>query len=238
MHQESEEERERREEAAASDGDASGIAKAPADVDDEPRLSETLAFARDAQKGDDQAWDRLYVRCHRRIMAWLRHERLPLGFEREDVFQAVMQNVVRSIPRFRIDPYARFWGWLRTIFDNTLTDLWRSAGAAKRGKGREMVMRDCFGSSHGADPAVAGRELRQSVVARFREIEASWNQALSELPPKYRDVVVLRDQHALEYDEIAKRLGYNSGDTVRLVCHRGRQKLRVLLQRFDDGSHA
>jgi RNA polymerase sigma factor (sigma-70 family) len=199
-------------------------------------LTETLAYAQDAQAGSDAAWDRLYVLCHRRVMGWLSHERMPGGFDREDVFHAVMHNVVRSMPRFRIDPDARFWGWLRTIFDNTLTDIWRSAGAAKRGKGKEMLMRDCFGSDH-LDPGVAGREARQSVVARFREIEEGWNQALADLPSKYRDVVVLRDQHGLEYDEIAAELGYNSGDTVRLVCHRGRQKLRALLQRFDDSSH-
>ena len=216
--------------------DPSDATPPPAEpASDDASLSETLYFAREAQSGDDEAWDRLYVLCHRRVMTWLRNERLPIGFEKEDVFQAAMQNVVRSIPRFRIDPYARFWGWLRTIFDNTLTDLWRSAGAAKRGKGREMLMRDCFGSSHG-DPAVVGREIRQSVVARLKEVEAGWNAAITQLPDKYQQVVVLRDQHNLEYEDIAERLGYNSPDTVRLVCHRGRQKLRALLKRFDDRS--
>jgi len=69
-------------------------------------------------------------------------------------------------------------------------------------------------------------ELREMLLA-----------ALAELPPRQREVVVLRDVEGLEIAEIAEMLGLAEGN-VRVVLHRGRMRLRQLLEDYVAGRRA
>jgi RNA polymerase sigma-70 factor (ECF subfamily) len=55
-------------------------------------------------------------------------------------------------------------------------------------------------------------------------------QAIDELPPSYRTVLVLRDIEELDSDETAAMLGV-SPYAVKTRLHRARQALRTLLER-------
>lgn len=57
----------------------------------------------------------------------------------------------------------------------------------------------------------------------------SIEQALDQLPPIYREAVLLRDIEGLTYEEISHVLGQRLG-TVRSRIARGRERLRVLLE--------
>ncbi len=54
-------------------------------------------------------------------------------------------------------------------------------------------------------------------------------EALDQIPPYFREVVVLRDIQQLAYDEIAEITGLPMG-TVKSRINRGRTKLQVLLK--------
>ncbi|MFL6197377.1 MAG: RNA polymerase sigma factor [Thermoanaerobaculia bacterium] len=53
---------------------------------------------------------------------------------------------------------------------------------------------------------------------------------LARIPPVFREAVVLRDLEGLSYEEIAEVLGVRVG-TVRSRIARGREQLRILLER-------
>jgi RNA polymerase sigma-70 factor (ECF subfamily) len=53
--------------------------------------------------------------------------------------------------------------------------------------------------------------------------------ALDGLPPRQRQVVILRDLEGLSHDEACSVLGISAGNQ-RLLLHRGRSRLRELLE--------
>jgi RNA polymerase sigma-70 factor (ECF subfamily) len=74
-------------------------------------------------------------------------------------------------------------------------------------------------SSDGGDPAVRG-ELRTRV-----------QEALGQLPPRYREAVLLRDIEEWSYAEIAEALGCREG-TLKSRIGRGRELLRRALEAY------
>jgi RNA polymerase sigma-70 factor (ECF subfamily) len=62
--------------------------------------------------------------------------------------------------------------------------------------------------------------------------------ALVTLPERQRQVVVLRDLEGLSTPEVAQVLGLAEGN-VRVLLHRGRMRLRQLLEEYVSGrAHA
>ncbi len=76
-----------------------------------------------------------------------------------------------------------------------------------------------------ADPGRGPEELAVAADEGRRVMEG-----LSRVPPVFREAVVLRDLEGLSYEEIAEVLVVRVG-TVRSRIARGREQLRVLLER-------
>ena len=76
-----------------------------------------------------------------------------------------------------------------------------------------------------ADPGRGPEELAVAADEGRRVMEG-----LSRVAPVFREAVVLRDLEGLSYEEIAEVLGVRVG-TVRSRIARGREQLRVLLER-------
>ncbi len=64
-----------------------------------------------------------------------------------------------------------------------------------------------------------------------RELGHLIEKALEQLPPQYREVVVLRDIEGLSTEETARMLGISEG-AVRVRLHRARQALRKILDEY------
>jgi RNA polymerase sigma-70 factor, ECF subfamily len=66
-----------------------------------------------------------------------------------------------------------------------------------------------------------------------RMVAASWsqrlNEALDDLPPRQREVVVLRDMEGLDAAEVCQLLGLTEVNQ-RVLLHRGRSRLRSALE--------
>jgi RNA polymerase sigma-70 factor (ECF subfamily) len=126
----------------------------------------------------------------------------------EDAVQEAFLHAYRALDRFR--PDQAFGAWLHRIVANAALDLTR------RRKVRE------------AD------ELPETVASPFRDpaesddLRKKLHDALSELPPRQRAVIVLHDVEGYKHAEIGKTLGIPEG-TARSDLHYARARLREAL---------
>lgn len=133
---------------------------------------------------------------------------VPAGVQPEDVTQDVLVAMTSSIHRFRGE--ARFTTWFYALARNVAISHLR----------RHHRPVDPMGG----DEAVRSRRRLSSVVSERTVVQA----AVATLPPKFQDVVRLRDLQGLSYAEIAERTGLKK-TTVRSRLARGRAMLSTRL---------
>jgi RNA polymerase sigma-70 factor (ECF subfamily) len=128
----------------------------------------------------------------------------------EDLAQETFLRVFRSLGRFQPNGPARLSTWILTIAARlALNELRRT-------------------TSGDATFEPAGGE-RPDHAAERRSLGEAVRRAIDRLPPERRSVVVLREYHQLEYDEIASALEIDVG-TVKSRLARGRAELREALR--------
>ncbi|MDZ4673248.1 MAG: sigma-70 family RNA polymerase sigma factor [Gemmatimonadota bacterium] len=132
----------------------------------------------------------------------------------DDILQEAFFRAFKAIHTFRGD--SSFRGWLFRIAANAARDLHR------RGRRRGVVLSiDDHEIPDVADP---------SGEAEASEAEDALNGALGLLPPKQRDVFLLRAQQGLPYDEIAVTLGTTPG-AARVHYHHAVKRLKEAMTR-------
>ena len=132
-----------------------------------------------------------------------------------DVMQDAYLRAFRSIKRFRGD--ARFSTWMYRITANCA-----ATHLAKRAKGRteELSLDEPVADMR---PEVDPEQVAEAGLLRDRVTDA-----LAELPPRLRAVVVLRDVYDLPHEAIANELGITEA-AAKVRLHRARRKLRERL---------
>jgi len=145
----------------------------------------------------------------------------------EDLVQETFLNVFRYLPRFRYE--TRFKNWLYRIATSVcLKRKRRSRYAPERelsleeflpGKGDELPSRI---------PAWASRPLEQVLN---EELAKRIREAISELPEKYRMVMVLRDIEGFSTDETSQIMEI-SLSSVKVRLHRARLFVREQLKDY------
>jgi RNA polymerase sigma-70 factor (ECF subfamily) len=142
-----------------------------------------------------------------------------------DVVQETLLKAHRSFHQFRGATELEWIAWVRSILARSLTDLHRRFGYAQRDAGRERSLEASLDRSslalRGLAPAPGPSP---SDGAADREMGVLLADALDELPPDAREVVVLRSLQELEWDEIARRMERNP-DTVRKLWVRTLKRL-------------
>lgn len=163
-----------------------------------------------AQAGDEAAFGQLVRRHQRRAYAVARA--IVLNHEdAEDAVQEAFLHAYRALDRFR--PDQAFGAWLHRIVANAALDLTRRRKVREADELPESV------ASPFRDPAESS-DLRQ----RLRE-------ALADLPPRQRAVIVLHDIEGFKHAEIGKTLDIPEG-TARSDLHYARARLREALGDF------
>jgi len=152
------------------------------------------------------------------ILTMLRNDQ-----EAEDAAQEVMINAFRHLKSFRGD--AKFSTWLVTIAMNEARQRLRKAKAAQLeslDEGKEDRQGDFT-------PAVLTdwREIPSEALEK-KEIRQKLREAVEQLPPIYREVLVLRDLEELNQEETASALGINV-TLVKVRLHRARMMLQKML---------
>ena len=135
----------------------------------------------------------------------------------DDLTQEVFVKVQKRIAQVR-DP-RRLMGWLIQIARNTVADFFRSARSTEP-----------FNEEHAAEvparPASWEREessLREELAAYIRSV-------VHELPPIYRDAIVLTEYDGLSQVELAKQLGL-SNSAAKSRVQRARAMVKETIDR-------
>ena len=152
------------------------------------------------------------------VLAMLRNEQ-----EAEDAAQEVMINAFRHLKTFRGD--AKFSTWLVTIAMNEARQRLRKAKAAQL----ESLDEEKEEREGDFTPAVLTdwREIPSEALEK-KEMRQKLRQAVEQLPPIYREVLVLRDLEELNQEETASALGINV-TLVKVRLHRARMMLQKML---------
>jgi len=167
-----------------------------------------LTLAR-AQRGEDAACRALVVRYQRPVFALL--SRLAGRGRVEDLAQETFLRVFRALPRFDRGGPARLSSWILTIATRLALDELRRTPRV------EVPLDDQQPGGARADETAERRALARDL-----------QRAFARLAPDQRAVVLLREVHELDYEEIARALDLDLG-TVKSRLSRARASLRLAL---------
>ena len=166
-----------------------------------------------AAAGDVEAFEKIYHRHHQKVYSiCLRMVRN--ASQAEDLTQDVFIQVFRKLHTFRND--SSFSTWLYRLTVNQVLMQFR----------KPIVKRERT-TDDGETPIriTPGTEnpSRMAVIDRI-----ALNQAIAQLAPGYRRVLILHDVDGYEHAQIGTMLGCAIG-TSKSQLHKARQKLRRLL---------
>jgi RNA polymerase sigma-70 factor (ECF subfamily) len=184
----------------------------------EPRRAELddVTLAR-AQRGDESAWRALVERYQRPVFALLSRMLSPVARRDlvEDLAQDTFLRAFRALASFDRAASGRLSSWLLTIATRLALDELR----------RRRVPAEALQPVHFQAAAPAGPD---------RRLLAGLTRAVEALSPDHRAVILLREVHGLDYEEIAAALAISVG-TVRSRLSRARAELRAALPEGRDG---
>lgn len=179
-------------------------------------VSDDWDLAVRARDGDAEAFARLVKRYQTPIISFCRRM-VGSVQDAEDLAQECFVRLYRHLDRLK--PQAAFSTLLFAIARNLTLNAIRDQARRGQGKTHSLTRNDATVT---ALPDAAHSPDR---VARLREIESLIERGLDQLPPKLREVIVLREFNGLDYETIAKVTGRRVG-TVKSRLARAREQLR------------
>jgi RNA polymerase sigma-70 factor (ECF subfamily) len=196
----------------------------------EPDVEQLLALARsgsDAARGQLLEQYRNYLGLLARLQIG---RRLQGKVDPGDMVQDTFLEAHRQFARFRGDSEMELTAWLRAILAGVLSHLVRRYfGTQGRDVRLERELADGLDqSSRDLDHELAAQESSPSQRASRREQAVLLADALNQLPPDYREVLILRHLEGLTFPDIAARMG-RTVDSVEKLWVRALPKLRRVL---------
>jgi len=175
------------------------------------------ALAVEAREGSEEAFRELVERfegpVYRLVVRIVRR-----GDLAEEIAQEAFLKAWKALARF--DPERRFSSWLFKIAHNTALD------SLRRGGSEEALSLDAPVEEGGRAPELPADPNAEDPFDRTaaRHAGRALEEAIRELRPAYREVLLLRFAEGLAYEEIAEVTGAPLG-TVKVHIHRARQEL-------------
>ena len=182
-------------------------------------LADTELVVR-ALAGREDGFEELVRRYQRPIVAYV--YRMVGDYDAAlDLTQEVFIKVYNSLARYR--PEFKFSTWIYRIAHNAAIDHLRRAGAART---EELEAGGEGGRTF--EKPLASKSPTPEQDSERRERRAEIEEVVGQLPPAYRELIVLRHSNDLSYDEIAEVTGLPLG-TVKNRIFRAREAMRELL---------
>ena len=184
-------------------------------------LRQEEGWIRACQGGDLSGLEGLYGKYHRQLYAYLL-AMLRSPHAAEDITQDIFVKLHTQIGSYRFQ--SPFHHWLFRLarnqaIDHVRREKVRSASSLDEDSPEGVPLRERVASK--------GKDAAEEVVGEERAAQV--RAAVAELPPGFREVVVLREWEDLPYEDIAQRLGLSVG-TVKSRLFRARSQLEKRLK--------
>lgn len=185
-----------------------------------------------ARAGDPQAMERLFESCRSylnlvaraQVESWLQAK-----VDASDIVQQTLLEAYRDFKRFQGNTEGEWLAWLKRILAHNAADFIRQYhGTDKRQARREVPLNPSASSSAAGlfEPADGEESPSQQVMRKEQELRVA--EAVAQLAPDYREVIVLRNLERLPFDEVARRMG-RSRPAVQMLWMRAIRKLQEVL---------
>jgi RNA polymerase sigma factor (sigma-70 family) len=183
--------------------------------------SEDIKLIDEALSGSQSAFDKLMKKYYQLIYN-LVFRMISKKEDVEDLTQEAFIKAFNSLHNF--DKQFAFSTWLFKIATNNAIDYLRKKKLATFSIDREIESEDSDFKFE-----IADSENKPDKYIIDKERKNIIEEAIESLPKKYREVIVLRHQKEMEYEEIAKKLKLPLG-TVKAHIFRGREMLNRYLK--------
>lgn len=180
-------------------------------------VAEDRRLAALALEGDDRAFAHLFNR-YRDAIRQLLLQRTGSAEDADDLLQETFIKVYVHLDRY--NPAYTFGQWLYTIARNTFIDYVRR-------RPEDLPIDERFSA-----PASTAPTPEESVI-RLQQ-HAQIERYLEQLPPHYRELILMRLFDEYSYEEIAEKLRMPLG-TVKTRIHRAREQLCRLIRSGENG---
>ena len=196
-----------------------------------------MELIRLAQGGEEQAYGRLFERYYERVHAIVR-KRLGQGLRADveslDIVQDAMVDAVRCFENFELRDEGALTAWLAAIVENKIRGTRKYLYAEKRDRRRDVsfqrIAEHLERTKASAFQPEANDTPPPEAFAKRAEIEVLLD-SLEALPERYREILMLRDQQGLGWDEIAARLERPSPDAARMMHVKAKMELMKEMKR-------
>lgn len=181
--------------------------------------------------GEEDALRELLERHEPWVRARVRERlgaRLRQRAETDDFVQDAMVDALKYGPKFMVSSEDHFRGLLARIVENALRDRHQYFDAARRARDRERPLPS--DSVLDLDPRSPDRATPSRAADR-REREAWLRLGLELLRPEDREVILLRQEDALPFEEVGARLGV-APNAARMRFERALAKLGKVVTRL------
>jgi RNA polymerase sigma-70 factor (ECF subfamily) len=195
---------------------SNALSKAPRPEPDETELIQR------ANQGDQRAFGALVERYQRRVIGVA----MAVVHNQEDALELAQETFVRAYENLgKFESRSSFSTWLYRIAANLAIDF-------RRREGRHNILRGEEAENEiNRIPTGSGDSFTEFSRG---ELSQRLHDALAELTPEHRAVILLREVEGLSYDEISDLLQCPRG-TVMSRLHYARTRLRTILKDVDEG---
>ena len=178
------------------------------------------------KKGDLSAFDILVDRYSAKAFQ-IAYGVLANREDSEEVAQDVFVRIFRALPKFRGE--SEFTTWMYRIAMNLARNKyrWNKTRGSQKNFSIDAPLEGREGAVNGLD--LPERRMGPDENVSIKEFEAKVAEELKELPPLYREALVLRNVDEMSYEEIASLLNCKLG-TIKSRIARAREELRKRLK--------
>ena len=183
-----------------------------------------LDLVRRCQAGDTEAFDELVTRYRTRVFSMI-YNMVHSEQDAWDLAQDSFLKAWKSIKRFRGS--SSFYTWIYRIVMNVTIDWLRKKHV--RGAGAEFNDETQLREINPASQTVPKTEALPYETMERGEIRTRIDQAIAQLSPEQRAVILMKEIEGMQYHEISEALGCSIGTVMSRLFY-ARKKLQTLLK--------